>query len=264
MRFMECVRMELTILGGSAAGPNPGQGCSGYLVQSGPTRLVVDLGPGTLPELRRHTDFRTIDGVVISHTHLDHVLDLLALRYALAYNPIRPPGPLPLWLPPGGLAFLGRLAAAFSQGPDFFAVFAASEYDPQSALIVGELAIRFRRTHHFNRCWAMRLTNSRDGDLFYTADTGPVPDLLDFAFGSAVVVAEAAETGTGARPPAERGHLFPEEAGRLAREVGADLLVLTHLWAELDPFAAIEQAAASFGEQVELAMPGLKIAWGMP
>jgi ribonuclease BN (tRNA processing enzyme) len=44
--------MELTILGGSAAGPNPGQGCSGYLVESGTTRVVVDLGPGTFPELR--------------------------------------------------------------------------------------------------------------------------------------------------------------------------------------------------------------------
>ncbi len=94
--------MRLTILGGSAASPNTGMGGSGLLVESGRTRLVLDLGPGTLQELRRHTDFRTLDAVVISHMHVDHVLDLLSLRHALAYNPIPAPVPVPVYLPPGG------------------------------------------------------------------------------------------------------------------------------------------------------------------
>src|SRR5215213_12027870 len=84
----ELERMELTVLGGSAAGPNPGQGCSGCLIESGATQVVVDLGPGTFTELRRHVDYRSIDGVVLSHGHLDHFLDVLTLRYALAYNPV--------------------------------------------------------------------------------------------------------------------------------------------------------------------------------
>ncbi len=107
--------MRLTVLGGSAAGPNVGQGCSGYLLDVGSTRLVLDLGPGTLPELRRFADFRTLAGLVVSHLHVDHVLDLVALRFALAYNPVRPPGRLPLWLPPGGQDFLGGVAAALAE-----------------------------------------------------------------------------------------------------------------------------------------------------
>ncbi|HEX7104031.1 MAG TPA: hypothetical protein VF201_15410, partial [Nitrolancea sp.] len=42
---------DVIVLGGASAAPNPGQGCSGYLVQLGETRIVLDLGPGTLPEL---------------------------------------------------------------------------------------------------------------------------------------------------------------------------------------------------------------------
>lgn len=91
---------RLTILGGSAAGVGTGQGCTGYLVQSDSTSIVLDLGPNTLLELRKHTDFRRLDGIVISHLHMDHVLDLFAMRFALAYNPERPPRPIPLWLPP--------------------------------------------------------------------------------------------------------------------------------------------------------------------
>ena len=88
-------------------------GCAGLLVQTDRTRLVLDLGPGTLQELRRHTDFRTLDAVIVSHMHVDHVLDLLALRHALAYNPLPAPAPVPVWLPPGGAELLAQATAPF-------------------------------------------------------------------------------------------------------------------------------------------------------
>src|ERR687894_584661 len=103
--------MRLTIIWGGAASPNTGMGCAGVLVETPGARIVLDLGPGTLAELRRHADFRTLDGVVISHMHVDHVLDLLALRHALAYNPIAAPAPVPVWLPPRGADLLARAVA---------------------------------------------------------------------------------------------------------------------------------------------------------
>src|SRR5215212_4925265 len=105
--------MRLTVLGGSAAGPNPGAGCSGYLITDGDAAVVMDLGPGTLLELRRHIDLRSLDGLIISHQHLDHILDVAALRYALLYSPSRPRAPLPLWIPPGSEETLHYLARAF-------------------------------------------------------------------------------------------------------------------------------------------------------
>ena len=78
--------MNVVVLGGSAAGGTTGAGCAGYLLIEGETRLVVDLGPGTLLELRKHVDFRAIDGIVNSHYHLDHILDVGALRYLGKYH----------------------------------------------------------------------------------------------------------------------------------------------------------------------------------
>jgi ribonuclease BN (tRNA processing enzyme) len=259
--------MQLTVLGGSAAGPNPGQGCSGYLVQSGPTRVVLDLGPGTLPELRNHADFRTLDGVVLSHLHVDHWLDVLALRFALAYNPVSAPGPIPLWTPPGGIDLLRRLADAIAGPPgadEYFSVFHVREFDPEKWLTIGEITLRFAPTVHYVPCWAIRASNGRDGDLFYTADTGPSADLVPFGSGSNVVVAEGTTQPGANEPIATRGHLTPAEAGNLARAVGARTLVLSHLWAENDPFAAVEAARQAFRGPVELAAPGLNIAWSMP
>ena len=256
--------MRLTTLGGSAAGPNPGQGCSGYLVESGGTRLVLDLGPGTLPVLRLHADFRRLDGVILSHLHVDHMLDVIALRYALAYNPVRPEGPIPLWLPPGGFTFLDAIARAFMPAGDrdaFFSVFALAEYDPDAALTAGDIQVRFHPTVHYIPCWAMRVSNGIDGDLFYTADTGPAATLVPFARGSRIIIAEGTKQPGDREPFATRGHLTPEEAGRLASEVQAEVLVLTHLWAENDPFRAVAQAGAAFRGQVVLATPGRQVTW---
>jgi ribonuclease BN (tRNA processing enzyme) len=217
-----------------------------------------------LPELRRHVNFREIDGVVISHLHLDHMLDVLALRFALCYNPVAPRRPVPLWLPPGGLALLHRLAHAIAE-PDYaasyFDAFDAREYDPDSSLAIGELVLRFHPTVHFIPCWAMRITNGHDGDLVYTADAGPASGLAPFASGARVVVAEGTERGQPPEPIEARGHLTPAEAGALAHSVGAETLVLTHVWDEDNPFTAIKEAEATFGASVALATPGLRLAW---
>lgn len=257
--------MRLTILGGSAAGPNPGQGCSGYLVESGSTRIVLDLGPGTFPELRRHVDFRAIDAIVISHLHVDHWLDLLAMRFALSYNPVPPSAPIRLWLPPGGLGLLERLAGAIAEAgsaSNYFSVFDAREFVPAEELAIGELTLRFRPTVHYVPCWAIRVSNGRDGDLFYTADTGPAADLDESARNAHVLIAEGTAQPGSDEDRATRGHLTPPEAGHLARRANAGILVLSHLWTENDPFAALTAARRAFGGQAELAAPGLTVAWG--
>ncbi|MDQ2683068.1 MAG: MBL fold metallo-hydrolase, partial [Chloroflexota bacterium] len=68
--------MRVTVLGGSAAGPNAGAGSAGFLVQHEETSIICDLGPGTLLEARKHTDVHSLTGIVITHYHLDHVADL--------------------------------------------------------------------------------------------------------------------------------------------------------------------------------------------
>jgi ribonuclease BN (tRNA processing enzyme) len=257
--------VKLTVLGGSPAGPNTGAGCSGYLVDSGNTRVVLDLGPGTLPELRRHTDFRTLDGIVVSHMHLDHMLDLAALRFALAYNPIKPPARVPLWLPPRGCAHLAQIARAFAdEGADaefFTSVFRLGEYDPAQGIAVGDIAVSFSPTIHFIPCWAMRLDLPGDTVLGYTADTGPAAPLSSFFAGVDVLISEATLAEPGDDPIDRRGHLTAAEAASLAERVGARTLVLSHLWEELGLERARSAAAAVFSGDLVVARPGTVVEW---
>lgn len=257
---------KLTVLGGSAAGVGTGQGCSGYLVQTENTSLVLDLGPGTAIELRKHTDFRALDAIVVSHLHLDHVLDLFALRFALAYNPVRPEKRIPLYLPPNGLAFMERAAELWKtpwDGYDYFsAVYDMAEYDPDGSLQVGDFTLRFAPTAHIIPCWAIRVhSNDESDDLFYSADSGVDGDLDEIARGAAVVIAEAAaQPGTDVER-IRALHFTPEQAAQLAERAGARNLVLTHIWEEHGPENQAAAARQHFTGRMTIAVPGVSLTW---
>ena len=259
---------KLTVLGGSAASVGTGQGCSGYLVSTDETSLVLDLGPGTLLELRKHVDFRALDGIVLSHLHVDHMLDLIALRFSLAFNPVKPERRVPLWLPPGGIAFFDRLAQVFSTDGDanafFYEVFDIGEFRPHGQLQINDVALSFAPTVHFVPCWAIRVhPNDESDDLVYTADTGPTADLAEFTAGAQVVLSEATtpEEQRDAMPFAARGHLTAREAAHLAREAGATILVLTHMFEENNPPALVNAAQSVFEGELVHAVPGASVTW---
>lgn len=258
--------MRLTVLGGSAAGPNAGQGCSGYLVETGSSRIVLDLGPGTLTELRRHTDYRTLSGIVISHLHVDHVLDLLALRFALGYNPIPAPALVPLWMPPGGGSFLDGVGRAFMPDDDagafFDSVFAINEYDPQQPLEIGDATVTFAKTLHYIPCWAMNVRESSSGrSIAYTADSGPAADLSSVVEGASVLVADAGNPTPEREPFDQRGHATATEMAALARRFEVNTLILAHLWQEYGIERYASEAKQQFTGRIEIARPGLRVAF---
>ena len=84
-------------------------------------------------------------------------------------------------------------------------------------------------------------------------------DLLPLASGASLVIAEGTARPNTEEPFATRGHLTPEEAGLLARDAGSELLLLTHLWAENDPFQALHEAESVFGGPVVLATRGTRL-----
>lgn len=248
---------SVTILGGAAAGGNPGQGCSGILIRTGSVAFVLDFGPGVLPELKKQIDYRTLDAILITHLHLDHTLDLGALRFALAYSPRPATRRVPLWMPPGGIAFLKKFGSAFEETgepDDFFDhSFNIAEYNPKLSVTVGDAKIRFFPTVHSRPCWAMRVTIPGAQEFFFTGDAGPDSNLAGPARGCPVI---ASESGT---LDGEFGHMTPIEAGQLAADAGAETLILTHLWEEYGFETYRERAASVFPGELLLAKPGLTV-----
>lgn len=258
--------MELTVLGGSAATPNPNDASAGYLIRSGDTAILIDCGSGVVAKLRAYLDPRALSAVIISHLHSDHVVDLVALRYGLQYAPPGPGAPIPLYLPPGGIAFLVRLGEIFAVGneeaADFWSgVFTPIEYVPfqqhGATLEVGALRISFRPMVHYIPVWAMRIEERSSGRaLTYSADTGPTAPLAEFAAGSDLLLCEATLLEQVGDQPERWGHLTAKEAGAIAQEAQVGRLVLTHLWTELGFDNYLDDAKTTFTGKVDVAISG--------
>ena len=107
--------LRLTVLGCSGSVPGPDSPASGYLIEADGYRLVLDLGHGAFGALQRHLAPRDIDGIVVSHLHADHCVDLTALVVALRYGGVgyrldRPDARVPIVGVPGTRA---RVEAAY-------------------------------------------------------------------------------------------------------------------------------------------------------
>lgn len=255
--------MQLTCLGGAAAWPNPEQGCSSYLVRTSETAVLIDCGPDTLHVLRSQIRYSTIDAVVISHMHSDHMLDLVPYRYGLTYGVERSEASIPLLVPPAGSQRLDALASALGgnsePGESFWEpAFAVEEYQPINGLVVGDIRIMFALTDHAEPCYAMRIESADGKSIFYTADTGTISPLLELAQGCDLLISEATmpdnETGSSGA-----GHLTPSVAAGIASRSGAGQLVLTHLWAERSDDVVLEQASRFYDGPIAIAKPGLRI-----
>src|ERR1051326_3696959 len=108
--------MRLTVLGCAGSFPGPDAACSAYLVEADGFRLMLDFGTGSLSALQRYAHLRSVDAVLLSHLHCDHMLDACSYVVVRRYAPDGPYPRLPLYAPPKARE---RMTAAYGgdEGP---------------------------------------------------------------------------------------------------------------------------------------------------
>jgi ribonuclease BN (tRNA processing enzyme) len=253
--------MDLTVLGKSPSWQDRDGACSSYLVREDEFVLVLDCGSGAFGKLRAVLDYRDVDAVLLSHTHPDHVLDLIPFACALSYSPRRqtegPPPQPALLVHEEGAAVLRRLAGAFGDPELLDRAFELREYAPDVRLPLGPLSARFREVPHWVSSFAVELTGGGAGRIVYSADCGPNEALEQFATGAELLLIEGTsmqdDGGNGFR-----GHMTPRQAGELGRRAGVRRLVITHFSDEVDPEFVRSEATAGFGGEVEVAHEGAR------
>jgi len=239
------------VLGSSGSWPGPDRACSGYLVRTATTNIVVDLGPGALANLHHHLPpdgFAGIDAIMVSHAHPDHWTDLaglsVGLRYFLGIDH------LDLYAGAETLAAAEQLLSGLT--PPFVPHVVADG----DRVTVGDVTVRCSATDHPVPTFAMRF-DTPDACVAYTADTGANWSLDALGPGIDVAVCEA--TFTEATDRGFGGHLTARQAGAMAADAGVSHLVLTHLAPGTDPVAAQAEATEVFGGVVTVAHDGLVV-----
>lgn len=258
--------MRVTIIGKSPAWQDSGGACSAYLIEHGETSILLDCGNGAFGKLRQVHDYVDIDAVVISHLHADHYFDLVPFAFALTHAPRQQPVAVPPWTanenparpalfgPPGALLGFARIGEVIGMERLLLDAFDVAEYDPGSALMIGELALRFHHVPHFIDAYAIDITAPDGGRITYGSDCRPCDELVEAARDTDLLIIEA----TVPRPERDgvRGHLTPAEAGEHAARARARRVVLTHISDEIDPEWALGQARAAYTGPLAIAREG--------
>jgi ribonuclease BN (tRNA processing enzyme) len=235
--------LSVTVLGCSGSYAGPGGACSGYLLDDGTTKVWVDAGSGTLANLQRHLAVDEVDALVLSHEHPDHWGDLEGVHVLWKYR-LKRKG-FPVYAP------AGLRQRTYEPSSSAFTWHDVTDGD---TVEVGTMAFTFSRTDHGPETLGMRV-DAGGRSFGYSADTGPAWSLEALGPGLYLALCEATMT---IEEEGTLQHLSARQAGSTARAAGAGRLVLTHLWATLDPEQSRRDGAAAFGAPVDVATVGAR------
>ncbi len=219
--------MKLTVAGCSPAWPNPGGAQSGYLLESGGGRLLLDCGPGVLARLRELEPWPELDAIAITHWHLDHWGDLVPWVWGRMFGPGVDTKTPELWIPPGGGEMLETIGSRLGRPDMFSSTFELHEYVDAEPFQTAGFEVTPARVLHYELL-AFGFRASANGTvLAYSGDSGPSDALPRLARDADLFVCEATllqpnpEGGT-------RGHLAAAEAVEAFEQSRARRLLLTH------------------------------------
>jgi ribonuclease BN (tRNA processing enzyme) len=235
--------VKLTVLGCCGSYAAPDGACSGYLVQGGGVNLWLDCGPGTLANLQKHIDLDDLDGILITHAHPDHWVDLLPFHNVVRY--IRKRSGLPIWSPRKVMELTQAVNGQLTNAVDWHVI------DAKSHVELGGLRISFSRTDHGPETLGVRVDEAGGPSLAYSSDTGPKWSLAHLGGGIDLALVEAS------MPISQEGsvqHLSGRQAGVTATKAGVARLLLTHVQPGVDAEQQRRDAQAAFDGPVELAV----------
>jgi len=237
--------MKLTVLGCYGPYPKARGACSGYLLESQDTKILIDCGNGVLSRLLEYCgNLNNIDAILISHLHPDHMSDLMVLRYAIAIGQMK-----------GKVSKSIDLYTPASPKEDYERIqyqqaFTMHTIQDGDEININGIKISFKRTDHPIECYAMAF-EKENKKFVYSGDTKYHEPLIEFAQKSDVFLCEGGilQKDWNENVP----HVSVKQAAELALKAGVKRLLLTHFYPEVSPYQLFEEAREVFPYILELA-----------
>ncbi len=217
--------MKGTILGSGTGIPSLSRHAPGYLLEGDGTRCLIDCGSGTLLQLERlQKSFHTLDGAFITHTHPDHIGDLIPMVHAFRLPGLVRCAPFHLFGPPGFIDFFDRFVAPIATPPDSFP-FHVAEISPCQSW--AGMTVRAQPTIHSDRLASVAYRFEKDGkSIVFTGDCDYDPALVDFVSGADLLVIDCSTL----EADKVKGHLSAEQVGLVAAQARVGRLIPTHFY----------------------------------
>jgi len=232
--------MRVVVAGSGTGLPDPERASSSLAVTVGSHKVVVDLGVGVLRQLARiGFDYRSIDILLLTHWHVDHINDLPPLIFASKHEAAPRKNDLHIVAPRGFNDFYSRLMALYGQQilPRFYQIRVSEVYD--NVMDFSSWRLVSKPTRHMLTSVGYRIEEGERA-LAYTGDS-------DFCEGVVELCREADVAFVECAFPDEahvEGHMTPKRVARLIREARPKRVLLLHVY----PVLGVEKAAAMISD----------------
>ena len=214
--------LRITLLGTGVGIPQPGRSQAAVLIEN-QEPLLFDCGAGTLLRLgQAGIDVRDVDTAVLSHLHLDHVSDLLALANA---RYLRQLPELEVYGPTGTELWFEKLHSAFPYLEKMRV--SLHELKPMDSLSLKGCDIFAEEAKHSVTALAYRI-EGQEKAVVYSGDTEPYQRIASLAEGADLLIHECSFP----EPFDVTNHTTPRKLGSLAKNVGS--IVLTHFYPQAE------------------------------
>jgi ribonuclease BN (tRNA processing enzyme) len=250
--------MEITFLGTGSAMPTGERFQTGLLLDEGDNSLLLDCGSGVLHGLAAtETGYEGVETVLLTHHHLDHISDLLALlkaRWLAGEETLTIAGP------PGTEQLVEDMLDVHEYMQDRIDI-TFREFEPtESPVEIAGFDIFALETRHSMYCQAYRFETGEDEPAFvYSGDSEAFEMLIEFADGAAVLAHDCSFPDD----VDVSNHPTPTQLGETLAAADSDIgrVYLTHLYPHTE--GRHEEMLDSLGEQydgdVRFARDGLSV-----
>lgn len=252
------------VLGCNATAPDSTGPASGYVLHGDDGVVLVDAGPGTMAAYTARYPLSSIRGIVVTHMHADHSLDLMAWAYRWTFPEVLPA--VPLLLPKGSESLLERFDELYGIPtlPTMHAPIRQSfdvtwmTMDGVERFDIAGWSLTPHEARHAVPSAALRFERA-GAVVAFSSDTGDCPGVRAAAVGADLFISEATWNVEPGGESAGHGHLTATEAGTIAATAAVQTLLVTHLADRSVETETVRLAKEAFpGGSVVLARPGMR------
>ena len=250
--------MRLTILGSGTVVPNGARNSSGYFVESGDARIMMDCGAGTVHALARYNmPWEQMTHLFISHFHVDHCGELASLFFAFDHGMRSKRTEALTIIGPRGLdRIMNSLKEAYGAKlfEPKFPVNLQMIAPGQRASLTADCSLSVAKTPHTKESLAVRIETESHA-ICYTGDTDYSEEVARFFDRASLMISECSfrERRQGI------AHVSIRDVARMAALAKADRLVVTHFYFDVDEEELKRELRKDFSGEVMIGRDGLSI-----
>ena len=245
--------MNVIILGSGSVIPTLKRAQSSILLKKGKDLFLFDAGSGTLGQLlKAGADYRKINYMFFTHTHPDHINDLVA--YLIAHKTKSDPRKKALYLfgPHNLKDFINKLKELYPVLEELPFKLKIKELRKSKFNLKG-MKIKTLPMKHTENSIGYRI-ESKGKRVVYTGDTGFSANVLKLAMYADLLITECSYPNSmRKRQRSMNTHLIPELCAEIATIARVKKLLLLHFYPEADKANIKKQTKKGFKGKVIIA-----------